>query len=65
MNDEQKRNVGTILKRYQSARIVAGFDNDTAGEGYTAFLREMASEGKIERLTPEEKDWNDDLRRQI
>lgn len=65
MNDEQKQNVESIIKRYESARIVAGFDNDTAGEGYTAFLREKAAERKFERLTPELKDWNDDLRRQI
>lgn len=40
-------------------RIVAGFDNDEAGETYTALVRK--SLGKIDRSRPIGKDWLDDL----
>lgn len=60
--------LGSALKRAheRGAAVIAGFDNDDNGLKYTELTNTIAQPWQvITRETPQNKDWNDDLKKQL
>lgn len=51
-----------MLERLDKSKIVIATDNDQGGE---QIRQQIDPAGQCERITPESKDWNDDLKEQI
>ncbi len=52
---------GLLLKAaHRDAKVYVAFDNDKAGNDYSDALQ-LLSPKPLERLTPQSKDWNEDL----